>query len=73
MSARRRVDPGLVVAMAWPLAAVGLTVALGPALGLRGWVWLGAHHLLCAVGCAHELRRAKARRAAERPALDQAP
>jgi len=68
----RRVDPGLVVALAWPLAAVGLTVAIGPSLGLRGWLWLGAHHLLCAVGCGHELWRAWAQRAPRAPAPDQA-
>ncbi len=73
MRAAARVDVGLVVALAWPLAAIGLTVALGPSLGLRGWLWLGAHHALCAVGCAHELRRAWARRAARSAAGGHTP
>lgn len=44
-----------VIALGWVLAAVGITVALGPELGLRGWMWLGAHHLLCAIGAGWEL------------------
>lgn len=47
----RRIDPGLVVAISWLAAAAGATALLGPQLGLRGWAWLGAHHLLCLVGC----------------------
>jgi hypothetical protein len=60
--ARRRIDIGLVVALAWLFAAAGLTALVGPALGLRGWVWLLLHHLVCAVGCGHELWRAWRRR-----------
>ncbi len=59
---KKRVDIGLVVAMAWLAAAVGVTVVLGPQLGMRGWVWLGLHHVLCAVGCVHEIWRAWQRR-----------
>ncbi|MFZ5479424.1 MAG: hypothetical protein ACOZNI_21850 [Myxococcota bacterium] len=53
----RRVDIGRVVALAWIVIAIGLTVLVGPHLGLRGWAWLGAHHVLCAVGAGHELWR----------------
>lgn len=58
----RRLDPGVVVAVAWLGVAVGLTLLLGPRLGLRGWAWLGLHHALCLLGCAHELRRGWRRR-----------
>lgn len=61
--AQRRLDLGLVVALAWLGVAVGVSVALGPQLGMRGWVWLAAHHLLCVIGCTHELWRAWRRRA----------
>ena len=65
---RRNLDVGVVAALAWILVAAGVTVLVGPHLGLRGWAWLGVHHLLCAVGSGHELRRgwkrARARRAA---------
>ena len=54
---RKRVDIGRVVAMSWLFIAVGMTVVLAPQIGLRGWVWLGLHHILCAIGVTHELRR----------------
>ena len=60
----RKVDFGALAALTWMAFAVLVTVVFGPLLGLRGWAWLGLHHLLCAVGCAHELRRASKRRAA---------
>jgi hypothetical protein len=60
--ARLSVDIGLVVALSWLGVAVGVSVVLGPQLGMRGWLWLGAHHLLCVVGCGHELWRAWQRR-----------
>jgi hypothetical protein len=47
--------PGRVFAIAWLVVAIGLSVVVGPSLGLRGWLWLGAHNLLCAVGAGHEL------------------
>lgn len=62
MSARRGLDIGLIVALAWAFIAIGVTVLFGPLLGLRGWIWLGLHHLVCAVGVSHELRRAWRRR-----------
>lgn len=72
--AGRHVDLGVVVALAWILSAVGLTVVFGPLLGLRGWGWLLVHHLLCAVGATHELRRGwrrhRARKAASLVAAD---
>lgn len=55
---RRRVDVGFVVAVAWLSVAVVGTVLWGRALGIRGWLWVGLHHVLCVVGCTHELRRA---------------
>lgn len=61
MSARR-IDPGVVVALAWLGVAAGLTVVFGPTLGLRGWCWLGVHHTLALVGAVHELWRARRRR-----------
>lgn len=44
-----------IVAVAWVFVALGLTVLVGPELGLRGWFWLGVHHALCAFGVAWEL------------------
>ena len=51
-----------IVAMAWVGVAIGLTIFVGPKLGLRGWAWLGVHHLLCLAGASHELYRASQRR-----------
>ncbi len=59
--ARRSVDAGTVVALSWAVAAVGVTLLFGSMLGLRGWLWLGIHHVLCVVGVTHELRRARQR------------
>ena len=61
----KKLDSGLVVALAWLTAAVVVTVLWGGSLGLRGWIWLGLHHLLCVAGCTHELRRAWQRRQAK--------
>ncbi len=58
----RVLDLGVIVAFAWLFTAVGLTVVFGPVLGLRGWGWLLGHHLLCLLGCTHELRRGWRRR-----------
>jgi hypothetical protein len=58
----RVMDLGVIVAFAWLFTALGLTVVFGPILGLRGWAWLGAHHLLCVAGASHELRRGWKRR-----------
>ncbi|MCK6504060.1 hypothetical protein L6R53_11770 [Myxococcota bacterium] len=61
---RTRIDLGETAALTWIAIAVGLTVVIGPSLGLRGWAWLGLHHALCLVGTSHELWRARKRRAA---------
>jgi hypothetical protein len=63
MSRRRTFDIGAVLAVTWVLVAIGLTVVFGPRLGIRGLVWLGAHHLLCLVGVTHEYTRYRARQA----------
>jgi len=54
---RLSLDLGVVIAFAWLFAAAGLSLVFGPRLGLRGWCWLLAHHLLCLAGVTHELRR----------------
>ena len=47
--------PMKVLALAWLLVAVGVAVLIGPRLGWRGWIWLGAHEALCLVGAGWEL------------------
>jgi len=69
----RHVDLGTVAALTWLSVAVGLTVLIGPHLGLRGWAWLGLHHLLCVVGSSHELWRARKRQRARLAALPDQP
>lgn len=54
-------DLGVVVALTWLTLAIGATILFGPMLGLRGWLWMGLHHLLCAVGVSHELWRKRRR------------
>lgn len=61
-----RIDIGSLAALVWITIAILVSLVFGPMLGLRGWAWLGVHHLLCAVGCTHELRRASRRRAKAR-------
>jgi hypothetical protein len=58
----RVLDLGVIVAFAWLFTAVGLSVVFGGTIGLRGWAWLLAHHLLCLAGCSHEIRRGWKRR-----------
>ncbi len=71
---RLPLDIGVVVALAWLMSAAVVTLIYGPILGLRGWIWLGVHHVLCGVGCTHELTRGWKRRRvrlnAARSALD---
>lgn len=54
---QRRFDLGRTFALAWLVSAIGATLVVGPSLGHRGWLWLGLHDLLCAVGAGHELWR----------------
>ena len=54
---QRRLDIGVGLALGWLLFAVAITVWLGPLLGLRGWAWMILHHVICLIGCTHELRR----------------
>ena len=44
-----------IIAAAWLVVALGLTVAVGPSLGWRGGLWLGVHHVLCFFGAGWEL------------------
>jgi hypothetical protein len=44
-----------MIALAWIVVAIGLTVVLAPLMGLRGWMWLGVHHWLCLFGAGWEL------------------
>ena len=59
---RRRADGGVIVALSWLFVAIGVTVLFGGDLGLRGWIWLGLHHVVCAVAVTHELWRGWKRR-----------
>ncbi len=58
--------PMKVLALAWLLVAAGLLVLVGPSLGWRGWIWLGAHTLLCLVGAGWELGGDRIERAIDR-------
>ncbi|MFT5584115.1 MAG: hypothetical protein ACI9VR_001700 [Cognaticolwellia sp.] len=60
--AARRLDGGVIVAITWATVALSMTVLIGGELGLRGWLWLGLHHILCVAGVTHELRRGWRRR-----------
>lgn len=53
----RNVSVTRTLAVTWLVVAIGLSVVIGPELGLRGWMWLGAHNLLCALGAGHELMK----------------
>jgi len=59
---RRRWDAGVIIALAWLFAAIAMTVLVGPKLGLRGWLWMGAHHIVCVIGVSHEMWRGWKRR-----------
>jgi hypothetical protein len=62
----RNVSATRTLAITWLVVAIGLSVVIGPELGLRGWMWLGAHNLLCAIGAGHELLK-------RRPAAPSSP
>jgi len=57
-----RFDVGVIIALVWLMVAAAVTVLYGPQLGLRGWLWLGFHHVLCLLGASHELWRVWRRR-----------
>lgn len=58
----KKVDVGVIIAVAWLATALWVTLFLGPRLGLRGWLLLGIHHVICIPGCTHELWRGWKRR-----------
>ncbi len=70
---RKNPDLGVIIALTWVMVAIALTALYGPTLGLRGWIWLGVHHALCAIGAAHELRRGWRRRQLSRATPEPAP
>jgi hypothetical protein len=53
----KSIDIQAVLATAWFLIAIFLTVVLYPQLGGRGLLWLGIHHIFCLVGCTTEYFR----------------
>lgn len=57
MSQKSKLDIRAIIAVAWLLSAVALTFLIYDSLGARGVLWLAIHHLLCVIGCGHELRR----------------
>jgi len=59
----RSFDIGATIAIAWILTAIGVSILVGPELGLRGLLWLGAHHIICLGASGHELHKAWQRRA----------
>ncbi|MCP4806169.1 MAG: hypothetical protein GY913_05225 [Proteobacteria bacterium] len=61
---RKRADGEVIIAIAWLIVATAVTVYLGPRLGLRGWVWMSVHHVLCIAGSSHGLWRGWKRRQA---------
>jgi len=52
------IRPALIVAIAWLLVSVVVTVLLFPSLGARGLMWLGFQNAACLLGCGWEIRRA---------------
>ena len=56
--ARPTLRPALVLAIAWLLVSVVLTLLLASQLGARGLFWLGLQDALCLFGCGWEIRRA---------------
>ena len=56
-----KIDIQAILAVAWMLSAVVLTLLLADHLGGRGWLWLTIHHIICLIGCTHEYFRYKKR------------
>jgi hypothetical protein len=54
-------DIGVIIALTWAMIAIAVTALYWENLGLRGWIWLGVHHVACGIGCAHELWRGRQR------------
>ncbi|MGB0637971.1 MAG: hypothetical protein ACPGTU_01480 [Myxococcota bacterium] len=52
---RPKIRPALVLALAWLLASVVLTLLLFPQLGGRGLLWLALQDTLCLIGCGWEI------------------
>jgi len=63
--ARPPVRPTFVLAVAWLMASLLLTVLLVPRLGGRGLLWLGLQDLICLVGCGVELHRGRKAQSAQ--------
>jgi hypothetical protein len=59
-------DIQAIIAVAWLLASVTLTLLLGNQVGGRGWLWICINNLLCFIGCAHEFYRYRQREQARR-------
>ena len=56
-SGSKKLDLLGILAIVWIIIAVAITIFMAPRLGLRGWVWLIVHDLLCLVGSVHQLSR----------------
>ena len=54
--ARPKIRLPLVLALAWLLASVVLTILMAPHLGGRGLLWLGVQDVLCLIGCGWEIQ-----------------
>lgn len=52
------IRPALILAMAWLLISMVVTLMLFPTLGARGLLWLGIQDAACLFGCSWEIRRA---------------
>ena len=57
MSQRKNI--GEIIAVSWLIVAVVMTILVGPSLGARGLLWMAIHHLLCLIGCGHELAKSR--------------
>lgn len=60
VSVKRRTsefDIQAVLAVTWVLSSILVTILLSQQLGLRGWLWLCSHHIVCVLACSHEYKR----------------
>lgn len=60
-----------ILAVAWIITSLLVTLLLWNHLGARGWIWLGIHHVLCLIGCSHEYFRYQKRQALRNEARSQ--